>query len=42
MKCSAVSHHQSPSDMKDWNKEVADLGSKGLLDIYFSQKIQLF
>lgn len=42
MKHSTVSHNQSLSNMKDWKKEVADLGPKGLLAIYFSQKIQLF
>lgn len=42
MKHSIVRHNQSLSNMKDWEKEVADLGPKGFLDIYFSQKIQLF
>lgn len=42
MKHSTTSHNQLLSDMKDWKKEVADVGPKGLLDIYFSQKIQLF
>lgn len=38
MKHSTVRHNQSLCNMKDWKKEVADLGPKGFLDIYFSLK----
>lgn len=42
MKHSTVKRNQPLCNMKDQKKKLADLGHKGFLDIYFSQKIQLF
>lgn len=42
MKHCTVNRNQSVSDMKAWKKEFADPGPKGLPDLYFSLKIQLF